>query len=117
MRLISPKMFDQLNRVFENLTPAPPSARRLKRLEKIRAERDRINNILFIESLYPADSATTNIANIGKTLLASARATHGSDWRTESDDVIAEYAALCLLRQKTQENVRLTDFDFNELHK
>jgi len=56
--------------------------------------------IQVIEQLYPADSASTDTAVIGKQLLEAARAL---EWRNESDAVLFEYSRLCEEKRRIEE--------------
>lgn len=52
-----------------------------------------------IETLWPADSIYDDTATAGKKLLEQAKRNVGS-WRNEPDDVIMEYAMLCIQKER-----------------
>jgi hypothetical protein len=51
-------------------------------------------SIQIIESLYPADSDSDEIAKIGLTLLNQAKRIQGN-WRHEPESVLIDYAMFC----------------------
>ena len=66
---------------------------------------DRNEAIDIIEAHYPADDDRSPTAQIGGVLLFEARQNVGirpRTWRDEPDDVLAEYARLCLVYDDRQ---------------
>ena len=65
---------------------------------------DRAEAIRIIDDLYPVDAPWEDTAAIGKRLFDQAKA-NVTSWKNESDEVLFEYARLCIAEESQQARI------------